>query len=233
MEKNVYDSLSAPLPKDAIQRTKGADTRKGYDTTGYAYQYVVNRFNEVVGIGGWGYAWEVINVTEGKYSTGKPFYDITTNVTITVGNASMSMPGGHIAAIYADALKGAITNGFKKCAAMFGIGKEAYEGTIDDDNKPLPEDHGQPVEVLSRKVTVDKDAQKKALFAIGDLMNTITDKDKKQKVRDLVFKGKTKAEINAMPVSALEYALELVQDYAEMTDEEFERFWEEVSISAK
>ena len=41
---------------------------------------------------------------------------------------------------YADALKGAITNGFKKTAAFWGVGRDAYAGTIDDDNTPLPDD---------------------------------------------------------------------------------------------
>lgn len=36
----------------------------------------------------------------------------------------------------ADARKGAYTNGLKKAAAMFGCGRQAYEGTLDDDNVP-------------------------------------------------------------------------------------------------
>jgi hypothetical protein len=37
-----------------------------------------------------------------------------------------------------DAKKGAFTNALKKAAAMFGVGRQAYEGTIDDDNEPVP-----------------------------------------------------------------------------------------------
>jgi len=36
----------------------------------------------------------------------------------------------------ADAKKGSFTNALKKAAAMLGCGKQAYEGTLDDDNSP-------------------------------------------------------------------------------------------------
>jgi hypothetical protein len=39
----------------------------------------------------------------------------------------------------ADARKGRYTNAFKKAAAFFGVGRQAYEGSLDDDN--LPTEH--------------------------------------------------------------------------------------------
>jgi hypothetical protein len=44
--------------------------------------------------------------------------------------------GGHVASSEADARKGAYTNAFKKAAAFFGVGKQAYEGSLDDDALP-------------------------------------------------------------------------------------------------
>ena len=35
-----------------------------------------------------------------------------------------------------DARKGSYTNAFKKAAAFFGVGRQAYEGSLDDDNLP-------------------------------------------------------------------------------------------------
>ena len=136
-----YLSLSKPLPKDAIQRTKKEDTRKGYDTTGYGYQYCVNRFNEALGEK-WGYRWELLKETQGNYKSGAPYWDLTVSLFIWIENQEneRGAVGGHIASLYADALKGAITNAFKKTAAFWGVGKDAYEGTIDDDNVPLPDD---------------------------------------------------------------------------------------------
>ena len=51
--KKLYQALSAPFTEDAIERTEGRITGRGYDTSGIKYQYVVNRLNEVLGIGGW------------------------------------------------------------------------------------------------------------------------------------------------------------------------------------
>jgi len=50
--QRVYAALSAPFPDSCIQRTDGNQTGRGYSTTGIAYQFVVNRLNEVLGLGG-------------------------------------------------------------------------------------------------------------------------------------------------------------------------------------
>lgn len=140
MEKDTIKKLSEKLPVEAIQSTKGAETHKGYDTDGYSYQYCVDRLNEVCG-DGWGFDWTVILEEKGAYNSGKPFHDVTVKVSIWVGDITRprSCAGGHISETYADALKGAITNGFKKTAAFWGVGRDAYAGTIDDDNKPMPD----------------------------------------------------------------------------------------------
>jgi hypothetical protein len=52
--------------------------------------------------------------------------------------------GGHTAMTEADARKGAFTNGFKKAAAFFGVGRQAYEGTLDDDSVPADEARVRP-----------------------------------------------------------------------------------------
>jgi hypothetical protein len=44
--------------------------------------------------------------------------------------------GGPLASSEADARKGSYTNAFKKAAAFFGVGRMAYEGSLDDDNLP-------------------------------------------------------------------------------------------------
>ncbi len=133
------------LPKEAIEKAKKEITRKGYDTTGYQYQFLVNVLNEVIGIGDWGFDYKILKEIEGKWGNGKGFWEITTEITawIKVGTTdkkkvSFSCVGGHKSEMHADALKGAITNGFKKTVAFFGIGKKAYEGTIDDDYRPVP-----------------------------------------------------------------------------------------------
>ena len=142
--REIYINLAAPFPEEAIQRTKGIVTKRGYDTTGIAYQFVVNRLNEVAGLQGWNYTYEIVKELEGSYQSGGQFYDLTLEVSMWVGDPEIvrKAPGGHRAASYADALKGALTNGLKKVAAMFGVGRQAYEGTLDDDNLPHSSSEG-------------------------------------------------------------------------------------------
>lgn len=140
---SLYKELSKPLDEKAIQRSKGIDTKKGYDTTGYGYQFIVNRFNEVLGIGGWNWSFEEIERAEGTYKSGIKFISITGKATITLklpeGEISHSEYGGHQSSNLTDALKGASTNALKKTAAFFGVGKDAFEGSIDEDNQDQPE----------------------------------------------------------------------------------------------
>ena len=141
--KKLYDELSKPLDKKAIQRSKSEDTKKGYDTTGYGYQFIVNRFNEVLGIGGWNWSFEEVERAEGTYKSGTHFISITGKATIILnlpnGQVSHSEYGGHQSSNLTDALKGASTNALKKTAAFFGVGKDAFEGSIDEDNQEQPE----------------------------------------------------------------------------------------------
>ena len=149
--KNIYEELSKPLPKEGIQRSKTADTRKGYDTTGYGYQYIVNRFNEVLGIGGWNWNFVEMERAEGTYKSGQKFYSITGGATITIyleaekNKVCHTEFGGHQSSSITDALKGASTNALKKSAAFFGVGKDAFEGTVDEDNSKQPEIKVHPV----------------------------------------------------------------------------------------
>ena len=139
---DILKALSEPLPKAAIQRTKGSVTRKRYDTDGYGYQFAVDRFNNVLGTE-WGYSWEVIEKSTGQYKSGQPYISITVSISIWILDPTNTRThaGGHTSAGFDDALKGAITSGFKKTAAMWGVGRDAYAGTIDDDNKPMPDEH--------------------------------------------------------------------------------------------
>jgi hypothetical protein len=137
-KNDFLKKLSEKIEDEGIQRTKGSVTRKGYDTEGYGYQWCVNRFNEVLG-GDWTFGWSIIRDIEGKFKNGRPFFDITVKVWIKILDCDeRHCVGGHISGNYVDALKGAITNGFKKTAAFWGVGHHAYTGCIDEDNKPIP-----------------------------------------------------------------------------------------------
>lgn len=129
-----YKKLSEKFTSEAIQKTNGKETKKGYDTTGYGYQYCVDRFNEIY-FDKWGFNWKIINQKEGVYKSLTPYIEITVEVSIWIEDKIniRACVGGHQASNFTDALKGAITNGFKKTAAFWGVGADAFRGTIDDD----------------------------------------------------------------------------------------------------
>lgn len=150
--KEAYDELMAAvdaLPKEAVERTKASETRKGYDTTGYQYQYLVNALNETLAPESWSFSYRTVKEIEGKYGNGSSFHDVTAEVTVEILGSTRTCVGGHVSKSYGDALKGAITNAFKKTLAFFGPGKKAYEGALDDDYRPLP-DH-QPAQPPARQ----------------------------------------------------------------------------------
>lgn len=153
--KEIYDQILKAveaLPKEAIESTKKEETRKGYDTTGYQYQFLVNVLNETVTPAGWSFEWTTVKEIEGAYKSGQKFYEIAVSTEIDILDATRVCVGGHISSSYADALKGAITNSLKKTLGLFGVGKKAYEGMLDDDYKPLPEPHTEVAKTVSKPV---------------------------------------------------------------------------------
>lgn len=145
-KKKIYAALSAPFGVEAIERTDGNVTGRGYSTTGIKYQFIVNRLNEILGVGGYRTA-QTITVRQSTTQKGRTIHEALCEIVLQLGAwvdgtfvpfAEVHGSGGHTSMLEADARKGSFTNGFKKAAAMLGCGKQAYEGTIDDDNLPAP-----------------------------------------------------------------------------------------------
>jgi len=146
-KKAIYAALAKPFDEHCIQRTEGRLTGRGYDTASIGYIHVVARLNEVLGIGSWR-AHRTVNVKEITRSNGRPAFEAICDITLELGEwvdgnfivfAESLADGGHVASSEADARKGSYTNAFRKACSFFGIGKQAWEGSLDDDN--LPGDH--------------------------------------------------------------------------------------------
>lgn len=142
--KKVYQQLAAPFPEHCIQRTEGRLTGRGYDTTGIGYQFIANRLNEVLGVGGWR-AHRTVTVKEVVRPNGRPAFEALCDITLELGEwvdgdfvvfAESLADGGHVSATEADARKASYSSAFKKAAAFHGVGRQAYEGSLDDDNVP-------------------------------------------------------------------------------------------------
>ena len=143
-KKKIYQQLAAAFPEEAIERTDGRVTGRGYSTTGIKYQYVVNRLNEVLGLGNWRTHRE-ISTREITTTKGRAAFEATCDLILELGTwtdgkfvvwAEALADGGHTSTSLADSKKGSFTNALKKAAAMFGCGRQAYEGSIDDDATP-------------------------------------------------------------------------------------------------
>jgi hypothetical protein len=152
-KRKIYAALSAPFPEEAIQRTDGRITGKGYSTTGIGYAFITARLNEVVGLGNWRTHRE-ITVKSSTTPKGRQAYEAICDLAMELGEwnadgkfiawADTVSDGGHVSFSEADARKGSFTNALKKAAAMFGCGRQAYEGTLDDDNHGT-EDGGEDI----------------------------------------------------------------------------------------
>jgi hypothetical protein len=143
-KRKIYAALAAPYPEHCIQRTEGRLTGRGYDTSGIVYQFIANRLNEVLGVGGWR-AHRTVTVKEIVRSNGRPAFEAICGIALELGEwidgqfivfAESLADGGHLASSEADARKGSYTTAFKKAATFFGVGRQAYEGSLDDDNLP-------------------------------------------------------------------------------------------------
>jgi hypothetical protein len=181
--KELFDNLSKDLSSNAIQKSDKNKTKKGYDTTGYGYQFCVDRLNELLQ-DKWGFDWEILNKKEGAYKTGMPYIDICVKLSIWIVNKDnkRSCVGGHISTTFSDALKGAITNAFKKTVAFWGIGSIVYRGELDDDNQPYPDknENKQNVNISENKRIYHKIVdclqstyQKKPLFSQEEIKKYI------------------------------------------------------------
>lgn len=142
--RKIYAALAAPFPEEAIERTKGSVTGKGYDTAGVRAQFLINRLNEVLGLGCYRIH-RTINVRTITTPKGRSMYEAVCDMTVELGEwvdgkfvvfAESVSDGGHLATSEIDAKKGSHTGALKRALAGFGIGKAAWEGRLDDDNVP-------------------------------------------------------------------------------------------------
>ena len=150
--KQLYAALAAPFPESCIQRTDGKLTGKGYSTSGIGYQFIVNRLKPSIGC--WVLPRSPHDDHQGDHSQQRSArgWSVSATSPWKLGRSSTVSgswsgeslaDGSHQSSTEGDARKGAYTNAFKKAAAFFGVGKQAYEGTLDDDNVPS-ENPAQP-----------------------------------------------------------------------------------------
>jgi hypothetical protein len=121
-----------------IEMTVADKTRKGYDTTGFRYQRLIDILNETVGSNHWRAESEVIE----RVMPDSGYLSVAMKVTVQIGNwmpgdkpffdivDSKFCYGTGKSKDLGDTYKGAFTNGFKKTVSQFGLGSAAYTGEL-------------------------------------------------------------------------------------------------------
>ncbi|HLD91221.1 MAG TPA: hypothetical protein VI911_09440 [Patescibacteria group bacterium] len=121
-EKEIYEKLSSPFPSEAFQ----VDSSRGFDLSSLKAQYIVERLNEVLGIGGWDLVGAYERIKDDIIFQGKLFIriDDKTYEHDGVGHCGPKKNVG-------DQYKSAKTDCLSKTASWFGVGNECFKGLVD------------------------------------------------------------------------------------------------------
>ncbi|MFB6364507.1 hypothetical protein ACFCP7_10635 [Paenibacillus elgii] len=154
--------LRMPLDEGSIQRARGTDIGRSYDSTGYSYQAHVDRMNYVFGPTNW--TWKVTNevVEEGATSNNRTKYVYSGDIELLIGYRRLNdqtnqwdwitvhsvppIPTDHESIEKGSARKGMLSKGLKRSTSILGVGADAYLGILDDDfvSGAEPGEHMQP-----------------------------------------------------------------------------------------
>lgn len=159
LTKEQVDALNRRLPKAALKAKPGA---AGF--TSINAMFVVDRLNEVFGVGGWQMSCVEVDKLEekatnknGEYIKRMPVVKVV--VEVPEYNIHLESYGGNDNADFGDAYKGAQTDALTKIGSYLGIGAGIWRGEYDHrtpDQAPAPQPKPQPTPELSArdKITI-------------------------------------------------------------------------------
>ena len=131
-EKQV-EALKADFPPEALSEDKS----RGFPLTSIKAAFVLERLNEVFGIGGWWYDFEPFTNHESEICTVVSLY---VQIDPEGDPLCIKQAGGKriVKSNVTDARKSAVTDGLTKCASVLGIGHTVFKGMADvhDSAKP-------------------------------------------------------------------------------------------------
>lgn len=134
---DLYAQLREPLPAEAVE----VDNSRGFQLTGIKGAYVIERLNNVFGLCGVGWRFEIaeLEVADG-WATCTLHLSYRYN-----GEWSKPIPSAGDQRLVknraGDAMKGAITDALKKAASYLGVGEAAYKGLLTEaltNKRPTP-----------------------------------------------------------------------------------------------
>ena len=101
---------------------------------------VIDRFNEVFGVGAWNFKTEFINMHDAKMGTKDAFHATSKSVVIVPSEGiHLEQFGGSTNMDRGDALKGSATDALTKIASYLGVGSSIYKnlGNVDAPKPPM------------------------------------------------------------------------------------------------
>jgi hypothetical protein len=125
LTKEKVDQLFAPLPKEALRR----HPTKPFLTV-ITPIYVLERLNQVFGVGKWEFRTEPITIGSSVGNKG-PMCVVKGILEIPEYGVHLEQYGGNDNIDMGDAYKGAATDALTKIASYLGIGFEVYKGKRD------------------------------------------------------------------------------------------------------
>jgi len=150
--KIAKEIKSLEADKNAIEVIPKEISKKGYDSTGYRYQYLCNVLNQVIGSWHWTLTPDLIHnyqyeVTD-KWGNTKTYFNVCVKTTLRIGNWIPSVDtesqvssvfeildekvhyGNNTSPFVGEAIKGCVTNSIKKTFALAGFGERAMTGAL-------------------------------------------------------------------------------------------------------
>lgn len=127
--KDIYEKLKAPFPREAYEEDKS----RGFKMTSVKAQYIVERLNDVLGLGAWKLEGEFEKCNSGALFHGKLTIKIDDHL-IEVENTGFSpvntnKKNNNVGDVY----KGARTDCLSKCCSWIGIANDVYKGKVNPD----------------------------------------------------------------------------------------------------
>lgn len=150
----IRKKLREPLPKEAVT----PHPTKSYLSSIKAI-YVVERLNDVFGIGGWSVSYEVLRNTD-------KWVIVKGTMTIPEYGIFIEHFGGNDNADPGDAYKGAATDALTKIGSYLEIGIDVFKGLNHDHPKEQPKPKEQPIQV-AEKPLLTKEQLSKAIARIN------------------------------------------------------------------
>lgn len=154
--KDIYEQLKAPFPREAYEEDKS----RGFQMTSVKAQYIVERLNDVLGLGAWKLEGEFEKCNSGALFHGKLTIKIDDHL-IEVENTGFSAvnekkKNNNVGDVY----KSARTDCLSKCCSWIGIANDVYKGKVNPDGSYKKAKH-QEQNSYQEKKTYSKPQQNK------------------------------------------------------------------------